>query len=120
VRGTPPGHHRVPLPRALGGGGVGALGHTRGDGQVAAALRVARIAPDAGGAGGERVTAHARFASYDAAYVLGALSPRDRQEFEQHLRECAECAQGVRELAGMPGLLAKVPGELVTDPEGDG
>lgn len=50
-----------------------------------------------------------RFASFDAAYVLGALSPKDRQEYEQHLRECADCATAVRELAGMPGLLSRVP-----------
>lgn len=61
-----------------------------------------------------------RFASYDAAYVLGALSPKDRQEYEQHLQECADCARAVRELAGMPGLLAKVPTELVTDAGLDG
>ncbi len=54
-----------------------------------------------------------RFASYDAAYVLGALSPKDRQEYEQHLRECADCATAVRELAGMPGLLSRVPPSLL-------
>lgn len=26
------------------------------------------------------------FATFDAAYVLGALSPEDRQRFEEHLR----------------------------------
>ncbi|MQA82597.1 MAG: anti-sigma factor [Streptosporangiales bacterium] len=52
-----------------------------------------------------------RFASYDAGYVLGALSAHDRQEYEQHLRTCAECARSVREIAGLPGLLAKVPEE---------
>jgi anti-sigma factor RsiW len=47
------------------------------------------------------------FATFDAAYVLGALSPDDRQRFEQHLRECERCAASVRELAGLPGLLAR-------------
>lgn len=56
-----------------------------------------------------------RFASYDAAYVLGALSPQDRQEYEHHLRDCADCARAVRELAGMPGLLSKVPPDLVPE-----
>lgn len=60
-----------------------------------------------------------RFASYDAAYVIGALSAQDRQEYEWHLRECEECARSVRELAGMPGLLAKVPEDLVTATDGD-
>lgn len=49
-----------------------------------------------------------RFEHFDAAYVLGALSPTDRQQFEDHLTECPDCAAAVRELAGMPGLLATV------------
>ncbi|SFW88961.1 anti-sigma factor family protein [Amycolatopsis australiensis] len=48
------------------------------------------------------------FATFDAAYVLGALSPEDRQRFEGHLRTCDRCAASVRELAGLPGLLARV------------
>ena len=48
------------------------------------------------------------FATFDAAYVLGALAPEDRQRFEQHLRTCDRCAASVRELAGLPGLLARV------------
>ncbi|MGH3098840.1 MAG: anti-sigma factor family protein [Streptosporangiales bacterium] len=55
-----------------------------------------------------------RFATFDAAYVLGALSPEDRRAYEQHLSECADCARAVRELAGVPGLLGKVPEELAT------
>ncbi|MEU3269429.1 zf-HC2 domain-containing protein [Saccharomonospora sp. NPDC006951] len=61
--------------------------------------------------GGDEVPASGRvdpFATFDAAYVLGALSPEDRAAFEEHLRRCADCARGVRELAGMPGLLAQV------------
>ena len=52
----------------------------------------------------------------DAAYVLGALSPDDRGAFERHLPGCAACAQSVRELAGIPGLLARVPLDLVDPP----
>lgn len=52
----------------------------------------------------------------DGAYVLGALSPEDRVAFERHLPTCPECAQSVRELAGIPGLLARVPVEIV-DPD---
>jgi Putative zinc-finger len=44
----------------------------------------------------------------DGAYVLGALSPGERQEFEQHMLGCEECSRSVRELAGLPGLLAQV------------
>lgn len=46
---------------------------------------------------------------WDAAYVLGALSPDDRRLFEEHLEECQECRAAVAELAVMPALLAKVP-----------
>jgi hypothetical protein len=50
-----------------------------------------------------------RYSEWDAAYVLGSLSASDRREFEQHLGECASCADAVAELAGLPGLLSKVP-----------
>lgn len=49
-----------------------------------------------------------RYREWDAAYVLGALSPEDRREFEAHLAECDECSRAVSELAGMPGLLGAV------------
>lgn len=52
----------------------------------------------------------------DAAYVLGALSPADRLRFERHLPGCADCRRAVRDLAGLPGLLARVPAELVLSP----
>lgn len=52
------------------------------------------------------------FREYDAAYVLGALSPTERKEFEAHLEDCLLCAESVRELAGLPGLLAAVPQEV--------
>ena len=48
------------------------------------------------------------FAHLDGSYVLGALAPAERQEFEAHLASCEECARAVRELAGLPGLLARV------------
>ena len=49
-----------------------------------------------------------RHAHLDAAYVLGALSPTERQDFERHLSTCADCARSVRELAGLPGLLSRL------------
>lgn len=52
---------------------------------------------------------HDGFSEYAGAYVLGALSPQERHEFETHLRECPHCADSVREFAGLPGLLATVP-----------
>ena len=48
------------------------------------------------------------YADRDGAYVLGALSPAERLEFEHHLAGCEECARAVREVAGLPGLLAGV------------
>lgn len=57
------------------------------------------------------------FRHHDAAYVLGSLSPEDRAEFEEHLSECPSCATSVRELAGMPGLLAHVDVDAFTEPE---
>ncbi|SDO97589.1 Putative zinc-finger [Nakamurella panacisegetis] len=41
----------------------------------------------------------------DASYVLGSLSPAERQAFEQHLATCRDCQASVARLAGLPGLL---------------
>jgi hypothetical protein len=57
-----------------------------------------------------------RFTTYDAAYLLGALSPQDRREFEAHLRECEECSRSVARLAGLPGLLAKAAHPAPAEP----
>ncbi|MEV5713717.1 zf-HC2 domain-containing protein [Amycolatopsis mediterranei] len=57
------------------------------------------------------------FATFDAAYVLGALAPEDRQRFEEHLRTCDRCAASVRELAGLPGLLARVDAPTAAVPD---
>jgi anti-sigma factor RsiW len=56
-------------------------------------------------------------ADRDGAYVLGSLSPAERKEFEQHLAGCKECARNVRELAGLPGLLARVDRAVLEDPD---
>lgn len=62
---------------------------------------------------------HDAFAQYDASYVLGALSPADRQAFEDHLETCESCRRAVSEVAGLPGLLSRVnPSEL--EPGGTG
>jgi hypothetical protein len=59
------------------------------------------------------------------AYVLGALSLTERLDLERHLTVCADCSRSVRELAGLPGLLARVdatvleePSDAATSPEG--
>jgi len=52
----------------------------------------------------------------DASYVLGSLSPSERQSFEQHLATCAACQASVARLAGLPGLLSLTS---ATDVEAD-
>jgi hypothetical protein len=58
------------------------------------------------------------FALYDAAYVLGALSPAERRDFEDHLKGCAACAGSVGQLAGLPGLMSRVSVEQLTTEAG--
>jgi Putative zinc-finger len=53
--------------------------------------------------------------TFDAApYVLGALSPEDRLAFEAHLATCPLCEAQVREFAGLPGLLSRLPVDEVS------
>ena len=59
------------------------------------------------------------FAHDDAAYVLGALSPGDRLEFERHLPNCDDCTRAVQELAGLPGLLGRVDATVLEHPQVD-
>jgi anti-sigma factor RsiW len=51
---------------------------------------------------------HARYAEWDAAYVLGALSLAERREYESHLESCERCRAAVAELSGLPGLLGRL------------
>jgi anti-sigma factor RsiW len=53
------------------------------------------------------------YATWDAAYVLGSLSPADRREYEAHLRVCPSCREAVAELSGMPALLSKLDSNTV-------
>ncbi len=46
------------------------------------------------------------YRTWDAAYVLGALSSDERREYEEHLAGCTRCRTAVAELSGMPGLLS--------------
>lgn len=41
-------------------------------------------------------------------YVLGALPPGQRLEYERHLATCAECRAEVGDLAVLPGLLGRL------------
>jgi hypothetical protein len=56
-----------------------------------------------------------KYAQWDAAYVLGALSEMDRREFEAHLSECPECRDAVAELSDLPGLLSLLDRDEITD-----
>jgi hypothetical protein len=56
------------------------------------------------------------YSHLDGSYVLGALSPAERQEFERHLETCTTCAAAVRQLAGLPGLLARVDADVLVAP----
>ncbi|MFB9627641.1 anti-sigma factor family protein [Nonomuraea helvata] len=56
------------------------------------------------------------YAEWDAAYVFGALSPRERLEYEEHLNGCAACSQAVASLAGIPGILSAVPADRALRP----
>ena len=51
-----------------------------------------------------------------ASYVIGALSPTERFEFEKHLAGCDVCTRAVRDLAGMPGLLGRVEPSTLEHP----
>lgn len=54
------------------------------------------------------MTVNDSYTEWDAAYVLGALSPVERREFEDHLTTCDACRAAVADFAGMPGLLAQL------------
>jgi anti-sigma factor RsiW len=45
----------------------------------------------------------------DAAYVLGALEPEERAEFERHLETCPDCLDRVRDARSLLPALATVP-----------
>src|SRR5262245_3489473 len=48
------------------------------------------------------------YAVNDGAYILGALAPADRAEFEHHLATCPTCRASVATLAVLPGLLGRL------------
>ncbi len=62
------------------------------------------------------------YAEWDAAYVLGALGPEERREYERHLSGCPACRAAVTELAGMPAVLSELSAEqavALTSPRDD-
>lgn len=59
------------------------------------------------------------FLREDAAYLLGALDPNERQRYESHLVDCPTCAQAVSCSAGIPGLMARLTPNQVAAAEGE-
>ncbi|KQQ95098.1 hypothetical protein ASF62_00640 [Leifsonia sp. Leaf325] len=59
------------------------------------------------------------YSDWDAAYVLGALSSRERLDYEDHLATCPRCSAAVAEVSGMPGLLSRVSIEEIPDAAAD-
>ena len=47
-------------------------------------------------------------------YVLGAIGPGDRARVEQHLAACPRCREELVGLAGLPGLLRRLPPDVAT------
>ena len=57
---------------------------------------------------GGDLSGHDEYAMWDAAYVLGSLSPVGRREFEAHLAGCSLCPSAIGELSGLPALLSQL------------
>jgi anti-sigma-K factor RskA len=55
------------------------------------------------------------YVMWDAAYVLGSLSPAERREFEAHMRTCKPCRDAVAEISGMPALLSRLNSDEVAE-----
>jgi hypothetical protein len=51
------------------------------------------------------------YREWDVAYVLGSLSPAEREEYEEHLSTCDSCTAAVAAFDGIPGILSSVPRE---------
>ncbi|HEX9831737.1 MAG TPA: zf-HC2 domain-containing protein [Mycobacterium sp.] len=60
-----------------------------------------------------------RYATWDAAYVLGALTEDERREYEAHLSTCPQCRAAVAELRSIPPLLAKLDTADIAAIEGE-
>jgi carotenoid cleavage dioxygenase-like enzyme len=63
-------------------------------------------------------TAPHDYETWDAAYVLGALSEADRRAFEAHLVGCASCRQSVTELTAISPLLSALDYDQVVADDG--
>src|SRR4029450_13226426 len=97
VGGAPVRNQRRLLRGQVGGRHLRPASHPRRHCEVAAALRTTN--PPIGSTGERSASAVNaildKFAQWDAAYVLGALSPAERREFEEHLSSCKSCQAAV-------------------------
>ena len=59
------------------------------------------------------------YETWDASYVLGALSSTERREYESHLNGCERCRSAVADLSGMPALLALLDPDSPDDDDTD-
>lgn len=55
-----------------------------------------------------------RYREWAGVYVLGALTPSERHEFEGHLSGCANCAAAVADCAGLPAMLNVLTSDQAT------
>src|SRR3981189_1348475 len=117
VGGSPCGDPACVLPGLECGAGRRRSTDRRGHGEVATALRSAGPSAQLAGNGGDTVTQSGefrgleavdghRYATWDAAYVLGSLSSAERREYEAHLETCDRCRSAVAEIRGIPALHA--------------
>jgi len=58
-----------------------------------------------------------RWALSDGAYLLGGLNPDERRAYEAHLASCVTCSTALSEVAGLPGLLSRLPADAIDRPE---
>jgi hypothetical protein len=54
----------------------------------------------------------------DGAYILGALAPAARAEYERHLATCPPCRDSIAQLAVLPGLLGRLDPATAQRPTG--
>ena len=59
---------------------------------------------------------HDELREHAALFVLGALTPEERVEFETHVAGCAECAAEVRSLTAVPTMLAQAVPQIAPSP----
>jgi anti-sigma factor RsiW len=64
---------------------------------------------------GGDLSGHDEYTMWDAAYVLGSLSPAEQREFEAHMADCPSCGSAVGELSDMPALLSRLDRDELAD-----